>query len=604
MAKAVEAGKAYVSLGLKPNMKKGLQAAGKQMKAMGKSLAVGGAAIGAAGAAVLLPLLRATSDFAKMGDEIHKMSARTGVAKSTLSELAFAAEQSGAGVNDVEKSFKGLSSAIYDAAQGSKMPADAFEQIGVSFTDLAKLSPEEQFMKVAEALSGVEDMSLRGAIAQKVFGRTGRLMLPMLEDGAAGINKLRQEARDLGRGMSGEDADAAAAYTDAMNRVASVWKGIKQQVGAALAPALAEIATKFAHMAKHIVSFIRENKTVIKTVAAVAMAVIGFGAAITALGFTFIGIGAALSAMAGLLGFILSPLGAIIVTLAAVGIAAEHYFGFFSKAIDYVIERFGPLVDMWGDAFTAIVEAMTQGDLEGAWALVMDGLEGTFLDLTSSIGAYWDTAMNVLVDATAAAAEGVGAIMKQLGEWLQNILKGYKDYYNDVYNSVTEMIGEMSGVRTIGGPVDAFGSTGGGDFMVAGAKWMSSFGEAMEEGAEGWRQDNQRNIEEREKARKARRDEIRKDMSEKARAAEDAKAQRKAEMDKLKRHDDALLGEDEVASKGLAGRGTFSIAAAEAMAGGTNSIQQQQLQAQKKTVKNTDIIAKNTLNMNNGMVFA
>lgn len=599
MAKAVEAGKAFVSLGLKPNMKKGLQSASKQMKAMGRSLAVGGAAIGAAGGAVLAPLLKATSDFAAMGDEIHKMSARTGVAKSTLSELAFAAEQSGGSVQDVEKAFFGLSRAMFDAGQGSKMPAEALSAIGLSFEELDGLNPEEQMNKVADGLAGIEDVSVRAAVAQKLFGRAGRQMLPMLSEGAAGMAALRQEARDLGRGMTGEDADAAAEYTDAMNRVASVYKGIKQQVGAALAPALADIATKFANMAKHVVTFVKENRGTIKMVAGVAAAVIGLGGAITAAGFAFIGIGSALSAIAATLGFLVSPIGLVIGGIAALGFAAEHYFGFISKAINFVIERFGPLVSMWQDSIAAIVKSLTEGDLEGAWELVMQGLEGTFLDLTAGIGAYWDTAMNVLVDATAGMAKAIGGIISQLGEWMKRMMNGYKTYYNEVYNNVTEMIGELSGVRTIGGPVDAFGSSG--DFVLQAGDTLMDFGSTMQSSAEEYRKNNQVDVAQREKDRQARLAQIREDAKREGDAARESKKAQQAELDKLKGME--IDSGEQAATNAGKTRGTFSSAAARAIGMGGGTIQEQQLKAVKENQKNTKIIAQNTNNLGNGMVF-
>lgn len=586
----VKAGEAYISLGLKPNMQKGLRAAGQQMKQAGQRAVMGGAAIAAAGGVVLAPLLAATKAFAGMGDEIHKMSARTGVSVTALSELAFAAEQSGAGIGDVEKAFKGMSTALYDAGQGSKESNDALSKLGLSVEQLQGLDPEQQFMMIADALSGVEDMSLRGALAQKLFGRAGRQMLPMLAEGAAGIEKMRHEAAELGRSMSTEDANAAAEYTDAMNRVSSVFKGIKQQVGAALAPALAEVATTFAGMAKNVVTFLKENRSTIKIVAGVAAAVVGLGGAITALGFTFIGIGAALSAMASVLGFVLSPLGAIVAGIAAVGFAAEHYFGFVSKAINFVIERFSPLVDMWGNALTAIVEAMTTGDIEGAWSIVMEGLEGTFLDLTASIGAYWDTAMNVLVDASAAAAKAIGGIISQLGSWLKKMLQGYKDYYNSVYNNVTEMIGEMTGVRTIGGPVDAFGDAG--DFVLDAGEAMQGFGSAMQDSAESWRQENQRDVAAREAERKARLDDIRANMGDKAAEAEQAKQKRAEELETLKTHNQKML--DQADAAGGATKGAFSIAAAEALAGGRNTIAHQQLKMAQRNERNTAQIAVNT----------
>jgi hypothetical protein len=597
MAKAVEAGKAYVSLGLKPNMKKGLKSASDQFKKFGRQAAVAGAGVSAAGSAVLAPLLASTHVFAEMGDEIHKMSARTGVSVTALSELAFAAEQSGASVQDMEKAFFGLSRQMFAASQGAKGPKDALAELGLSFHELENLSPEEQFMAISEGLANIEDMSVRGAIAQKLFGRAGRQMLPMLAEGADGIRRLRQEANELGRSMSEEDANAAAEYTDAMNRLQSVAKGVMTQIGAALAPALADAATTFANMAKHVVKFLRENKGLIVSITAAAAVVVGLGGALTAAGFVMIGIGSALSAIAAGLGFLLSPIGAVIVGIAALGFAAEHYFGFISKAINFVIDRFGPLVSMWQDSIAAIVEALTQGDMEKAWELVMQGLEGTFLDLTAGIGAYWDTAMNVLVDATAAMAKAIGGIIKQLGSWLQTMLNGYKDYYNSVYNNVTEMIGELSGVRTIGGDVDAFGSSG--DFVLEAGEGMMSFGDAMQDSAEAWRQNNQSDTAQREKDRQARLNDIRENAKREGDAARQAKKDRQAELDRLKSKElDA--GDKASIARGKA-VGTFSAVAAMAI-GASGNVQQEQLKVQKQNQRNTKDIADNT--KQNNAVFA
>ena len=294
--KGTEAGKAYVTLGLNAeSLERGLKKAGDKVGAMGKRVAVAGAAVAGAGAAVLTPLLAATSSFAKMGDDLDKTSLRIGVNVTSLSELAFAAEQSGASLQDIEKGFAGLSRAMFDASRGSAEAVDSLTALGLSVEEMDGLSPEEQFNKVADALSKMDDASRAGAVAQKLFGRAGRQLLPMLQQGEAGINALRKEANELGRSMSGDDAAAAAEYTDAMNRVSSVWKGLKQQVGAALAPALAEVATNFAQIAVGVVEFVRENRGIIQGVAAAAAAVVGLGTAISVLGVSIIGIGMAIS---------------------------------------------------------------------------------------------------------------------------------------------------------------------------------------------------------------------------------------------------------------------------------------------------------------------
>jgi hypothetical protein len=70
--------------------------------------AVGGSLV-AAGSAITGPLMAAASVFNTMGSEMADMSARTGASVETLSKLKYAAEQSGAGVGDLEKALRTMS---------------------------------------------------------------------------------------------------------------------------------------------------------------------------------------------------------------------------------------------------------------------------------------------------------------------------------------------------------------------------------------------------------------------------------------------------------------------------------------------------------------
>ncbi len=85
--------------------------------AFGESVRNMGLKLAAQGSAVAAPLLASTKVFFRMGDDLAKMSARTGFSVETLSELAFAANLSGAGMEDLEKSIRRMQATIVDAAQ-------------------------------------------------------------------------------------------------------------------------------------------------------------------------------------------------------------------------------------------------------------------------------------------------------------------------------------------------------------------------------------------------------------------------------------------------------------------------------------------------------
>ena len=142
-AGGVKAGKAFVEMGIRDNTRKALRKISKRMRQFsvaarrgmllvsGATLAVGAAMVGAAkkmaavaskglligavlGAAMGAVLFRAAKKFAALGDALHKMSARTGVSAKSLSELRFAAQQSGTDLGTVEKAVKRMQGSILD----------------------------------------------------------------------------------------------------------------------------------------------------------------------------------------------------------------------------------------------------------------------------------------------------------------------------------------------------------------------------------------------------------------------------------------------------------------------------------------------------------
>jgi phage-related protein len=122
--------------------------------------------------------------------------------------------------------------------------------LGLNIQQLQTLSPEQQFLQMAQAISKVQDPSRQAALAMELFGRSGTQLLPMLQQGEAGIEALIAEARRLGIVMSEEDAKAAAEFTDAMNRLSSVFKGIATQVASVITPILTKLSNLFTSLDK------------------------------------------------------------------------------------------------------------------------------------------------------------------------------------------------------------------------------------------------------------------------------------------------------------------------------------------------------------------
>jgi uncharacterized protein YidB (DUF937 family) len=281
-AGAIRAGRAFIELFVdRKKFSEGLRAAGTQVTAWGKSVTATGRSMMMLGAGIAGPLLAASKVFATVGDDLAKLSDRTGIAVEELSTLKYAVGQSGGTMAEFETAIKKMQQTLAKSGEYSGM------------------SPDEQFRAIAESISEIQDPAQRTAKAIEYFGRSGTRLLPMMLDGAKGINALQEEARSLGLQMSTEDAKAAVVFGDAMDKLKSVLGGVLVRVGAALAPALTKLSDALSAAGSKVAGFVDRNRELVIGLTAAGAAIVAAGAALVAIGATASAIGSVMTAIAG-----------------------------------------------------------------------------------------------------------------------------------------------------------------------------------------------------------------------------------------------------------------------------------------------------------------
>lgn len=453
---AIRAGRAYVELFADGSaLNRGLQQAEKRLKAFGAFVTRSGALLSGLGAAITGPLLAATKVFGAMGDEVAKMSLRTGVSVESLSELGYAAEQSGADLATLEGGVRKMQKFLVDAAEGSSTAQQTLSRLGLSLADLGSLSPDQQFELLADRLSQIQDPAIRAATAMEVFGKTGTSLLPLMQDGAKGIAALRQQARDLGLVISTEDAKAAETFGDTLD---DLWKVIKSGVfaiGAALAPLLINLAVQATQVAKMTADWVRENRALIVTIFTVAAAVVAGGTALLALGAIISGMGAALGVLAStlagfatLLGVIASPIGAVVGGLALLagwlirsGVAAE-----------WLGTMFGPLLEQGTAAIGAIQQALASGNIEAAARVVWAGLQLIWAEGAAGLSTQWEKLSTFALDVWSNMASAISKIWIQtlgfLGDALDQVGTSLRRGWNTMIGELTAKTFEIEAFVT------------------------------------------------------------------------------------------------------------------------------------------------------------
>lgn len=188
--------------------------------------------------AVVSTLTGAAKAAISYGDDIAKASAKTGVGVQAFSQLAYAAKQSDIDMVSLGNAFKKLQVAISNAGTGAKQPLEAFAALGIEFGSLRELAPEEQFLLIGQQISLLKDPADRARAATELFGKAGADLLPMFEQGAAGIRAFMQEADRVGASMTPEQVARLAEADDAIKRMGQAWDGLARTLTASVAPAL------------------------------------------------------------------------------------------------------------------------------------------------------------------------------------------------------------------------------------------------------------------------------------------------------------------------------------------------------------------------------
>lgn len=176
----------------------GFQATATKASAFGNLIAIGVA--NAAGS-----LANLAGEILGTASRIDDLSKRTGLSTDTIQEFQHVAQQTGATVDAFANAAFNLGTRL---AGGGDSVEGAVRALGLSFSDLQRLSPDEQFKRIARALHEVESQQERNRLGLLLFGRDFKSIAAAIAEGhdqiAAGASKMSAES--IKRLAEAEDA--------------------------------------------------------------------------------------------------------------------------------------------------------------------------------------------------------------------------------------------------------------------------------------------------------------------------------------------------------------------------------------------------------------
>ncbi len=185
--------------------------------------------------------------------ETGKLARRVGVTTEALTGLQYAAKLTGTDSDALSGSLlkmqKNLSNAAGTAGtlagQAGGPVSFALRAMGLDVRDLAKMKPDEAFLKISGGFQKIQNPADRAAAAVHIFGKSGAEMLNTLNAGPAKIKALQEEAKRLGITFDDVGATKARMVTAALTKVNEASTAWGNQLAIALAPYIELVTTRW-----------------------------------------------------------------------------------------------------------------------------------------------------------------------------------------------------------------------------------------------------------------------------------------------------------------------------------------------------------------------
>lgn len=367
--------------------------------------------------------------FAPGTRDMARSAERVGVDPTVFSEMAAAAKIVGASQSDLEAGLQSSTRLVADAAAGSEYSTKVLNQLGLSVSQLRRLSPDGAFISIARAVAAISDPTQRATAAMDALGYSGADLLPL----ATRIQQLRQESRALGASMSREDVAAARSLSEAIARLSISATGFAYRIGAIVAPSVEGVVSRFVTMGSAVIRLIENNKDLINVAFNVAGSFASVVGGVYLLTKAYSVLSPAVSATRLALSFgvslLTSPWGMLAVAIGVATVAFLRFTETGRSTLAWLSQGFGywftEILSSWG----AVINALNSGNLEAAWAVVMAQLNvgvesfkfnvtGTFHEIKNRVIPIWSD-MGFAIQSSWATA--LGTMRKMHAGWVGQI---------------------------------------------------------------------------------------------------------------------------------------------------------------------------------------
>jgi len=220
---ATKLGSLLIELGLdSAKFRSGLNRAERDMTGFQRTTAgaanlVKGALVGMVSALSVDMFAQAINNGLQYAASLGEVSKQLGVTTDTLQEYRYAATQAGLTQEEMEANLARLTRTLGTSPEKFEKLGIAIRGANGEIEDAGVILP-----RIAEAYRNAGSEADKARLLYELFGRSGQKLAPLLAEGAAGINGLRDAAHRLGIVLSSDQIAKADETADKLEAVKTV----------------------------------------------------------------------------------------------------------------------------------------------------------------------------------------------------------------------------------------------------------------------------------------------------------------------------------------------------------------------------------------------
>lgn len=221
------------------------QTASKMKVALGAAFAVGASLAAVHGIASFV------NESVNLADQLDRTAKMMQISTEEAQRWNYVAKQNGSSAEALSKGIQQISKNAYESLQGTNEYTKAFAalNVGVKDSNGNLKSSEVLFKETVLALADVSNKTERAALAQKLLGRGGQELLPILSQGKEAILEQLDAAEKYGQILSADTVAKLDDAGDAMDRFKTSMAVAKAEIVVGIAPALTKLADTAARAA-------------------------------------------------------------------------------------------------------------------------------------------------------------------------------------------------------------------------------------------------------------------------------------------------------------------------------------------------------------------